>query len=168
MLNSHTRKERRSIDTGKESLLSSIILYFHCHWIYTSKLTTTTEYLLYMCTTGAHRLRPSTQSCWVPHQNGHGPVDNCSEGRSGGKIESFQLLRGERKDSRRHHPILWVICWERFQGVGSDFDLHPGTLSAARRDVSVAITLKGLYNSRYYTEVCKWLALQVFQMAYCN
>ena len=52
--------------------------------------------------------------------------------------------------------------------MGSDFDLHPGTLSAARRDVSVAITLKGLYNSRYYTEVCKWLALQVFQMAYCN
>ena len=50
--------------------------------------------------------------------------------------------------------------------MGSDFDLHPGTLSAARRDVSVAITLcvQG-------TKVCKWLkavALQVFKMAYCN
>ena len=34
-------------------------------------------------------------------------------------------------------------------------------------EMSVWLSLSKV-GTRYYTEVCKWLALQVFQMAYCN
>ena len=109
----------------------------------------------------------STWALQVPDQDGDEPAHSCSESRGGSKIEGLQLLGDQRQNSWRHHTLLWFICREGFQVMGSNCHLYHGPIFGTWWGISVVGIVQG-GNLCNYSVTLRAKNPQVFRIAYCE